>query len=302
MELSVDVRQVVASIQEKLDLPQACCVDQERIPMRPVLAIAYGLVEPVQGGSIQFLCPIAATSDVEYDAYANQIHASLVRYGRGLMVDDADDDGPGLRRGKVRRVAGRVPSGTQDVEFRERLSRTRCEEDVSEGAGGDRDAQREGDREGLVEERIVLPASEGKDEGGGEPVRFGQPDPPPPRREANEDRERGNRRNDRCEPDSPWGEIQEEPEERDDRDAQPEAKGDPLDPVEFPMPREQGRDEDVARHEKDEENCKEVADVAQEQDARHDERVTDRDDEVPRLLLKMNPHCAPPGGARSLRT
>src|SRR2546425_12833780 len=105
--------------------------------MRPVLAIAYGLVEPVQRGSIQFLCPIAATRDVEYDAYANQIHESCVRYGRGLVVDHADDDGPGLRRGKVRPVAGRVPSGTQDVDFRERLSRTRREEDVCKGAVGD---------------------------------------------------------------------------------------------------------------------------------------------------------------------
>src|SRR5438132_3429420 len=164
MELSVDVRQVVASIEEKLDLPQARCVDQERIPMRPVLAIAYGLVEPVQGGSIQFLCPIAATRDVEYDAYANQIHASCVRYGRGLVVDDADDDSPGLRTSQVRRVAGRVPSGTQDVEFRERFSRARREEDVGEGAGGDRNAQRERNREGFVEERIVAPASKGKDQ------------------------------------------------------------------------------------------------------------------------------------------
>src|SRR5256712_10825878 len=188
--------------------------------MRPVLAIAYGLVEPVQGGSIQFLRLIAATRDVEYDAYANQIHASLVRYGRGHVVDHADDDGPGLRRGKVRRVAGRVPSGTQDVEFRERLSRARREEDVGEGAGGDRNAEREGDREGLVEERIVLPASEGKDEGRGEPVCFGQSHSPPPRREAHESRERGNRCNDRSEPDPPWGEVQEETEERDDRDAQ----------------------------------------------------------------------------------
>src|SRR3989442_12879677 len=97
MELSVDVRQVVVSIQEKLDLPQARCVDQERIPMRPVLTIAYGLVEPVQGGSIQFLCSIAATSDVEHNAYANQIHASCVRSGRDLMVDHADDNVPGLR-------------------------------------------------------------------------------------------------------------------------------------------------------------------------------------------------------------
>src|SRR2546422_7913818 len=98
--------------------PQARCVDQERIPMRPVLAIAYGLVEPVQGGSIQFLCSIAATRDVEDNAYANQIHASCVRYGRGLVVDDADDDSPGLGTSQVRRVAGRVTSGTQDVEFR----------------------------------------------------------------------------------------------------------------------------------------------------------------------------------------
>src|SRR2546425_13144360 len=171
--------------------------------MRPVLAIAYGLVEPVHGGSIQFLCPIAATSDVEYNAYANQIHASCVRYGRGLVVDDADDDSPGLRRGKVRRVAGRVPSGTQDVEFRERLSRTRREEDVSEGAGCDRNAEREGDREGLVEERIVVPVSEGKDEGRGGPVCFGQSHSPPPRREAHEDREHGNWRNYGSEPDSP---------------------------------------------------------------------------------------------------
>src|SRR3989442_3838321 len=219
--------------------------------MRPVLAIAYGLVEPVQGGSIQFLCQIAATRDVEYDAYANQIHASCVRYGRGLVVDHADDDGPGLRRGKVRRVAGRVPSGTQDVEFRERLSRTRREEDVSEGAGGDRDAQRESDREGLVEERIVLPASEREDEGRGEPVCFRQSHSPPPRREADEDRERGNRRNDRCEPDSPRREVQEQTEERDDRDAQAEAEGDPLDPVEFLVAREQGRAEDVARQEEE---------------------------------------------------
>src|SRR2546428_14181173 len=124
MELSVDVRQVVVSIQEKLDLPEARCVDQERIRLRPVLAIAYGLVEPVQGGSIQFLCPIAATRDVEYNAYANQIHASCVRHGRGLVVDDADDDSPGLRRGKVRRVAGRVPSRTEDIELCERLPRT----------------------------------------------------------------------------------------------------------------------------------------------------------------------------------
>src|SRR3989442_15959799 len=138
MELSVDVRQVVVSIQEKLDLPQARCVDQERIPMRPVLAIAYGLVEPVQGGSIQFLCPIAATSDVEYNAYANQIHASCVRYGRGLVFDHAHDDGPGLRTREVPRDSGRVPSGTQDVEFRERLSRARREEDVGEGTGCDR--------------------------------------------------------------------------------------------------------------------------------------------------------------------
>src|SRR5438445_3232057 len=161
--------------------------------MRPVLAIAYGLVEPVQGGSIQFLCPIAATSDVEYNAYANQIHASCVRYGRGLVVDHADDDGPGLRTSQVRRVAGRVPSGTQDVEFRERLSGARREEDVGEGAGGDRNAQREGDREGLVEERIVVPVSEGKDQRRGEPVRFGQAHPPPPRGEPDEDGERGDR-------------------------------------------------------------------------------------------------------------
>src|SRR2546427_388141 len=117
--------------------------------MRPVLAIAYGLVEPVQGGSIQFLCPIAATSDVEYNAYANQIHASCVRYGRGLVVDDADNDSPGLRRYQVRRVAGRVTSGTQDVEFRERLSRARREGDVDEGARGDRDAQTEGEGDPL---------------------------------------------------------------------------------------------------------------------------------------------------------
>src|SRR5437879_9221633 len=175
--------------------------------MRPVLAIAYGLVEPVQGGSIQFLRLIAATRDVEYDAYANQIHASCVRHGRGFVVDDADDDSPGLRRGKVRRVAGRVPSGAQDVEFSECLSRTRREEDVSEGAGGDRNAQREGDREGLVEERIVLPASEREDDVRGEPVCFGQSHSPPPRREANEGRERGNRRNDRSEPDSPRSKV-----------------------------------------------------------------------------------------------
>src|SRR2546422_281562 len=206
--------------------------------MRPVLAIAYGLVEPVQGGSIQFLCPIAATRDVEYNAYANQIHASCVRHGRGLVVDDADDDSPGLRRGKVRRVAGRVPSRTEDVEFRERLTRTRGEEDVSEGARGDRNAQREGDREGLVEERIVFPASKRKDEGRGEPVRFGQSHSPPPGREADEDRERGNCRNDRSEPDSPRGEVQEETEERDDRDTQAETEGDPLDPVEFLVVRE----------------------------------------------------------------
>src|SRR5438445_2906233 len=161
--------------------------------MRPVLAIAYGLVEPVQGCSIQFLCPIAATSDVEYNAYASQIYASCVRYGRGLVVDHADDHGPGLRRGKVRRVAGRVSSRTQDVEFRERLSRSRREDDVGEGAGGDRNAQREGDREGLVEERILLPASKGEDECRGEPVRFGQSHPSPPRREADEDCERGDR-------------------------------------------------------------------------------------------------------------
>src|SRR2546428_8878340 len=171
MELSVDVRQVVVSIQEKLDLPEARCVDQERIPMRPVLAIAYGLVEPVQGGSIQFLRLIAATCDVEDNAHANQIYASCVGDGRGLMVDDADDDGPGLRTSQVRRVAGRVSSGTQDVEFRERLSRARREEDVSEGAGGDRNAERKGDREGFVEERIVLPAREREDERRGEPVR-----------------------------------------------------------------------------------------------------------------------------------
>src|SRR2546428_1332957 len=155
MELSVDVRQVVVSIQEKLDLPEARCVDQERIPMRPVLAIAYGLVEPVQGGSIQFLRLIAATRDVEYNAYANQIHASCVRYDRGLVVDHADDDGPGLRTSQVRRVAGRVPSGTQDVEFREGLHRTRREDDVGEGAGGDCNAHRESDCEGLIEERIL---------------------------------------------------------------------------------------------------------------------------------------------------
>src|SRR5439155_15273690 len=110
--------------------------------MRPVLALAYGLVEPVQGGSIQFLCSIAATRDVEYNAYANQIHASCVRYGRGLVVDHADDDGPGLRRRQVRGVAGRVPSRTEDVEFRERLSGARREDDVGEGARGDRNAQR----------------------------------------------------------------------------------------------------------------------------------------------------------------
>src|SRR2546422_6078583 len=187
MELSVDVRQVVASIEEKLDLPQARCVDQERIPMRPVLAIAYGLVEPVQGGSIQFLCPIAATSDVEYNAYANQIHASCVRYGRGLVVDHADDDGPGLRTSQVRRVAGGVPSGTQDVEFRKRLSRARREDDVDEGAGRGRDAHSESDREGLIEQRIVLPTSKGKNERRAEPVCFGQPHPAPPRGKADED-------------------------------------------------------------------------------------------------------------------
>src|SRR3989442_681445 len=168
--------------------------------MRPVLAIAYGLVEPVQGGSIQFLCPIAATSDVEYNAYANQIHASCVRYGRGLMVDHGDDDGPGLRSREVPRDSGRVPSGTQDVEFRERLSRARREEDVGEGTGCDRNAEREGDREGLVEERIVIPASEGKDKGRGEPVCFGQSHWPPPRRKADEAWERGNWRTDRGEP------------------------------------------------------------------------------------------------------
>src|SRR2546428_12499182 len=191
--------------------------------MRPVLAIAYGLVEPVQGGSIQFLCPIAATSDVEYNAYANQIHARCVRYGRGLVVDHANDDSPGLRTSQVRRVAGRVPSGTQDVEFRERFSRARREEDVGEGAGGDRNAQCERNREGFVEERIVAPASKGKDQRRGEPVRFGQSHSPPPRREADEDRERGNCRNDRSEPDSPRGEVQKETEERDDRDTQAEA-------------------------------------------------------------------------------
>src|SRR2546428_12162290 len=213
MELSVDVRQVVVSIQEKLDLPEARCVDQERIPMRPVLAIAYGLVEPVQGGSIQFLRLIAATRDVEDNANANQIHASCVRYGRGLVVDHANDDGPGLRTSQVRRVAGRVPSRTQDVEFRERLSRTRREEDVSEGARGDRNAQHEGDREGLVEERIVLPASEREDEGRGEPVRFGQSHSPPPGREANEDCERGHCCDDRGETDAPRREVQKEAQE-----------------------------------------------------------------------------------------
>src|SRR2546422_6480129 len=214
------------------------------------------------------------------------------------MVDDADDDGPGLRRGKVRRVAGRVPSGTQEVEFGERLSRTRREEDVSEGAGGDRDAQREGDREGLVEERIVLPVSEGKDEGRGEPVCFGQSHSPPPRREPNEDRERGNRRNDRGEPDSPWGEIQEEPEERDDRDTQAETEGDPLDPVEFLIAREQGRDKEVARHEQDEEDREDVSDVQSEQDRGHDNRVSYGRVEVPGLLLKMQPHSEYLAGCR----
>src|SRR2546426_3182848 len=209
------------------------------------------------------------------------------------MVDDADDDGPGLRRGKVRRVAGRVPSGTQDVEFRERLSRTRREEDVSEGAGCDRNAEREGDREGLVEERIVVPVSEGKDEGRGGPVCFGQSHSPPPRREADEDREHGNCRNDRSEPDSPRGEVQEQTKERYDRDAQAEAEGDPLDPVEFLVAREQGRDKDVAWHEQDEEDCEDVANVAQEQSTPHDERVADRDQEIPRSLLKMNPHRDP---------
>src|SRR3989475_3682049 len=252
MELSVDVRQVVASIEEKLDLPQARCVDQERIPMRPVLAIAYGLVEPVQGGSIQFLRLVAATRDVEYNAYANQIHASCVRYGRGLVVDHADDDGPGLRRGKVRRVAGRVPSGTQDVEFRERLSWTRREEDVSEGPGCDRNAQREGDREGLVEERIILPASEGEDEGRGKPVCFGQSHSPPPRREGDEGRERGHCCDDRGETDAPGREVQKEAQEGYDSDAQTEAQGDSLDPIEFFVAREQGRDDDVAGHEQDE--------------------------------------------------
>src|SRR2546428_13058502 len=94
MELSVDVRQVVVSIQEKLDLPQARCVDQERIPMRPVLAIAYGLVEPVQGGSVQFLCSFSPTMPVEYHAYANQLYASRGRHGRRLVVDDAHNRGP----------------------------------------------------------------------------------------------------------------------------------------------------------------------------------------------------------------
>src|SRR5438445_1570762 len=209
------------------------------------------------------------------------------------MVDDANDDGPGLRRCKARRGGRRVPSGTQDVEFRERLSRTRREEDVSEGPGCDRNAQREGDREGLVEERIILPASEGEDEGRGKPVCFGQSHSPPPRREANEDRERGNRRNDRCEPDSPRGEVQEETKEGYDRDTQAEAERDPLDPVEFLVAREQRRDKDVAWHEQDEEDCEDVADVAQEQSAPHDERVADRDQEIPRSLLKMNPHCDP---------
>src|SRR5207245_10239232 len=149
------------------------------------------------------------------------------------MVDDANDDGPGLRRGKVRRVAGRVPSGTQDVEFRERLSRTGREEDGSEGAGCDRNAEREGDREGLVEERIVLPVSEGKDEGRGEPVCFGQSHSPPPRSEADKNREGRDRCDNRGESDSPRREVQEEAEKRDDGDTQAETQGNPLNPIEF---------------------------------------------------------------------
>jgi len=79
-------------------------------------------------------------------------------------------------------------------------------------------------------------------------------------------------------------------------------QGDALDPVEFLIARKQGPDDDVSGHEQDEEDREEVADVAREQGARHDERVANRDDKVPRSLLKMNPHRVPPVGARSLRT
>src|SRR2546428_195933 len=78
--------------------------------------------------------------------------------------------------------------------------------------------------------------------------------------------EEGDGRNDGGEANPPRREVQDEPEERDDRDAEAERQGDPLDPVDFRLLWGEGAweeccHEDVAWDKEDEEDGEDVANI-----------------------------------------
>src|SRR5207249_7030 len=145
----------------------------------------------------------------------------------------SEDHGPYLGDIQGGGVAGGVAAGPEDVELREGLAGTRRQDDVRQGATRDDDARSEGDGEALVEETVILPARDREVRGKGEPLIRLQPHAAPVRREAHADGEEGHHHDDWRETNSPWSEVEEQPEKRDDGDAQAERQGDAFDPVDF---------------------------------------------------------------------
>ena len=184
----------------------------EGVGIGPVLAVGEGDRERRPRRAVHLRGFVRALGGVVRSPHPDQVHSDRVVARRGLVVHDAQDDAAGLVHSEVRRVAARLPARADDIELREGLPRTRCQDDVGERAAGDDEARREGDCQAFVQCAGFPPGRHHEIHRQGEPPVRREPHTAPVRRASHAGREQRDCSDVGSEADAERREVQEEAE------------------------------------------------------------------------------------------